>query len=262
MAKCSTHGSVCLVLFLFFLVTAISVKAQSNGKIAGTVVDADTGDSFPGVSVYLEEKTYIGTTTGEDGKYFLLSVPPGKYTLVMSFVGFATLKQENVEVFSGRTTTIDGALREEILLGEEIVVSAERPIVIRDRTSTVSFIDQEAIEKLPVREVGDLVKFQPGVVTSSSGGFHFRGGRERETAYIIDGIPVQDVFNQSGGNTVDVEVQSVQELQVFTGTFDAELGGAQSGVVSITTRDPGQKLAGSFRALSGGFYSGNDEIYI
>ena len=55
--------------------------------------------------------------------------------------------------------------------------------------------------------------------------------------------------------TVDVEVQSVQELQVFTGTFDAELGGAQSGVVSVTTRDPGQKLERSFRALSGGFYT-------
>ena len=239
-----------------------SVKAQSNGKIAGTVVDADTGDLFPGVSVYLEEKTHIGTTTQADGKFFLLGVPPGKYTLVMSFVGFATLKQENVEVFSGRTTTVDGALREEVLQGEEIVVSAERPIVIRDRTSTVSFVDQEAIEKLPVREVGELVQFQPGVVTSASGGFHFRGGRERETAYIIDGIPVQDVFNQGGGNTVDVEVQSVQELQVFTGTFDAELGGAQSGIVSVTTRDPGQKLEGSFRVLSGGFFAGNEDIFI
>ena len=55
-----------------------SVKAQSNGKIAGTVVDADTGDLFPGVSVYLEEKTHIGTTTQADGKFFLLGVPPGK----------------------------------------------------------------------------------------------------------------------------------------------------------------------------------------
>lgn len=262
MAKYFTQGSFYLILFLMLLATSASVQAQSNGKISGAVVDADTGDPFPGVSVYLEESTHIGTITGADGKFFLLSVPPGKYTLVMSFVGFATLKQENVEVFSGRTTTVDGSLREEVLQGEEIVVSAERPMVVRDRTSTVSFVDQEAIEKLPVREVGELVAFQPGVVTSSSGGFHFRGGRERETAYIIDGIPVQDVFGQNGGNTVDVEVQSVQELQVFTGTFDAELGGAQSGIVSVTTRDPGQKLEGSFRALGGGFYSGDEDIYI
>ena len=262
MAKRSTHRFFYLVLSFLFLTSSVSVKAQSNGKISGTVIEAGTGESFPGVSVYLAEQTYIGTTTGEGGKYFLLSVPPGTYTVVMSFVGFATLKHENVVVFSGRTTTVDGALREEIIQGEEIVVTAERPIVIRDRTSTVSFIDHEAIEKLPVLEVAELVRFQPGVVTSASGGFHFRGGRERETAYIIDGIPVQDVFNQGGGNTVDIEVQSVQELQVFTGTFDAELGGAQSGVVSITTRDPGQTLEGSFRALSGGYYSGNNDIFI
>ena len=107
MEKCSRHGSLCLALLLFSLITSISVRAQSNGKIAGTVVDADTGDPFPGVSVYLEQKNHIGTITQADGKFFLLSVPPGKYTLVMSFVGFATLKQENVEVFSGRTTTVD-----------------------------------------------------------------------------------------------------------------------------------------------------------
>ena len=126
MAKCSTPRFFCLVLFLLFLVSSVSVKAQSNGKISGTVVEVGTGESLPGVSVYLADQTYIGTTTGEGGKYFLLSVPPGTYTLVMSFVGFATLRHENVVVFSGRTTTVDGALRDEVIQGEEIVVTAER----------------------------------------------------------------------------------------------------------------------------------------
>lgn len=238
------------------------VHAQSNGKIAGTIRDATTGESLPGVTVYLEENNFIGTVTDVNGKYFMLSVPPGTYTVVMSFVGYATVKNENVQVFSGRTTDLDGELSEEVIQGEEIVVSAERPIVVRDRTTTVSFVARDAIEKLPVQEVSDLVRFQPGVVTNSTGGFNFRGGRQRETAYIVDGIPVQDVFNQGGGNTIDVEVQSVQELQVYTGTFDAELGGAQSGVVSITTRDPGQALEGSFRAQTSGFLADDDDIFI
>lgn len=225
-------------------------------------MDATSGESLPGVTIYLEENTAIGTVSNADGRYFMLSVPPGRYTVVMSFVGFATLKQENVEVFSGRTTTLDGALQEEVIQGEEIIISAEKPLVVRDRTTTVSFVSQEAIEKLPVQEVGDLVRFQPGVVTNSSGGFNFRGGRQRETAYIVDGIPVQDVFNQGGGNTIDMEVQSVQELQVYTGTFDAELGGAQSGIVSITTRDPGQRIQGSLRAQTGGFFAGSEQIFI
>ena len=258
------HRCIARPLFLLSIlfVFPICAFAQSNGKISGTVRDASSGESLPGVTVYLEQDTNIGTVTDVNGKYFMLSVPPGTYTVVMSYVGFATVKTENVQVFSGRTTNLDGELQEEVIQGEEIIVSAERPIVVRDRTTTVSYVAREAIEKLPVQEVRDLVKFQPGVVTNASGGFNFRGGRQRETAYIVDGIPVQDVFNQGGGNTIDVEVQSVQELQVYTGTFDAELGGAQSGVVSITTRDPAQKLEGSFRAQASGFFPGDNDIFI
>jgi outer membrane receptor protein involved in Fe transport len=251
-----------LLVLLLILSGGMSAHAQSSGKIAGRVVDAETGDPLPGVNVYLEEDRQRGAVTDLQGRYFLLSVPPGRYALVMSFVGFTTLRQTDVEVFSGRTTTVDGALRVEVVEGEEIVVSAERPLVVRDRTSTVSFVNQEAIERLPVREVGDLVRYQPGVVTNAGGGFNFQGGRQRETGYTIDGIPVQNVFSQGGGNTVDVEVQSIQELQVFTGTFDAEFGGAQSGIVSVTTRDPGDRLEAGLRATGGGFLIGNDDRFI
>lgn len=240
--------------------TATLLCAQSNGKIAGTVLEADTDDGLPGVSVFLEELPHFGAITDENGRYVLLSVPPGRYTLVMSFVGFARLSHENVEVFSGRTTTVDGTLRIEAVVGEEVIVTAERPVVVRDRTTSVSYVGIEAIERLPVQEVSELVQFQPGVVTSG-GRFHFRGGRSREVVYMIDGIPVHDVYGQGGGNTVDMEVESVQELQVFTGTFDAELGGAQSGIVSLKTRDPGQELSGSFRASGWNFFSGSDEIF-
>ncbi|MDE2732393.1 MAG: carboxypeptidase-like regulatory domain-containing protein [Bacteroidota bacterium] len=181
---------------------AWGAQAQSTGKIAGVLQEAATEGPLPGASVYLEENTNLGTLTAPDGSYVILGVPPGTYTLIMSFVGFATIRHEDVQVFSGRTTFVDGSLREEVVEGEEIVVSAERPIVIRDRTSTVSYVDQAAIERLPVQELGELVQFQPGVVTGAGGGLHFRGGRERETAYIIDGIPVQNVFSQSGGNIV------------------------------------------------------------
>ena len=251
------------ILAVALALTALAAgpaSAQSTGKIVGSVTDA-VGEPLPGVSIYLEDDPTRGTTADVDGEYLILSVQPGTYTVVMSYIGFTTIKHENVEVFSGRTTTLNGALREEVYEGEEIVVSAERPLVVRDRTTSVSFIQQEAIDRLPVRDLGDLVRFQPGVV-SSGGAFHVRGGRSRETAYLVDGIPVQDVFTQGGGNTMDIEVQSVQELQVFTGNFDAEYGGAQSGIVSVTTRDPGNTVTGSFLARAGGYFAGSDEVFI
>jgi len=252
-----------LGLALAFVLPATQMMhAQSAGKVSGLVTEKGVkNEALPGVTVYLKELPSKGTTTDADGRYVLLSVPPGTYELVMSYIGYASLVKQEVVANSGRTTTINGELEEQVFEGQEIVIKAERPLVVKDRTSTVSFTSKETIEKLPVQELADLIRFQPGVV-ESNGGFNFRGGRSRETAYLIDGIPVQDIFNQGGGNPIDLEVQSVQELQVFTGTFDAELGGAQSGVVSVTTRDPGSKLQGRLRTQIGGFLIGNNEIFI
>lgn len=261
-----SHFSMLLVLIGLMALSVFpfsnNLLGQSSGKISGIVTEkGGAKGTLPGVTVYLKELSSKGTTTDADGQYVLLAVPPGSYTLVISYIGYATIVKEEVVVYSGRTTTINGAMEEQIFEGQEVVVKAERPLVVKDRTSTVSFTSKETIEKLPVQELADLVRFQPGVV-ESNGGFNFRGGRTRETAYLIDGIPVQDVFNQGGGNPIDLEVQSVQELQVFTGTFDAELGGAQSGVVSVTTRDPGSKLQGRLRTQIGGFLIGNDDVFI
>ncbi|MGB0346414.1 MAG: TonB-dependent receptor [Balneolaceae bacterium] len=245
---------------LIFCLIAFSAKAQS-GKISGVVTESASGDPLPGVSVYIADLAK-GAVTNVDGEYTILSVPSGTYVVRYSFLGFSTVVLENVEVFSGQTTSLDVELLEEVFEGEELVITAERPIVQRDQTSSVSFVKKETIEELPVLEVADLVKFQPGVVTTNSGGFSFRGGRTREVAYIVDGIPVQNVYSQGGGNTIDVEVQSVQELQVLTGTFDAEIGGAQSGVVNVTTIDPAKELTGSLQFRSGGFYAGDNDIFI
>ena len=246
-------------LLFFFLVSASSY-AQS-GKISGRVIEKDNGELLPGVSVYISELAK-GAATNLDGEYSIISVPPGTYVVRYSYLGFATVVLENVEVFSGQTTTLDVELQLEVVEGQEVIITAERPIVQKDQTSSVSFVKKETIEELPVLEVADLVKFQPGVVTTTDGGFSFRGGRTREVAYIIDGIPVQDVYGQGGGNTIDVEVQSVQELQVLTGTFDAEIGGAQSGVVNVTTIDPAKELTGSFQARTSGYFPGDDGIFI
>lgn len=245
----------CLLLGLFSTTTS----AQS-GKISGVVTEAETGEPLAGITVYIES-IQKGASTDSEGRYVLLSVPAGIYEMRFSFIGFSTQTIEHVEVNTGSTTSINVSMVAEVFQGEELIIRAEKPIVKVDQTSSVSSLSKETIDALPVLEVSDLVKFQPGVV-ATDGGFSFRGGRTREVAYIVDGIPVQDIYSQSGGNTIDVEVGSVQELQVLTGTFDAEVGGAQSGVVNVTTRDPSQKLETSFQFRTGGYYPGNDNLFL
>ena len=225
-----------LVAVLFTFVLIIDVSAQS-GKIAGQILDEESSEPLPGVSVYISDIDR-GAVSDVDGFYTIASVPVGTYAIRFSFVGYQAVLVQDVEVSTNQTTEIDVELLDSVVEGGEVIVQAERPIVQKDRTSSVSYLRSETIEKLPATQVSDLVRFQPGVVSTSDGGFSFRGGRTREVAYVVDGIPVQDIYSQSGGNTVNLELESINEIQVLTGTFDAELGGAQSGVVNISTRNP------------------------
>ena len=75
---------------------------------------------------------------------------------------------------------------------------------------------------------------QAGVVEG-----HFRGGRIGEVAYMIDGIPVNDVFSNS--YAILVENHAIQEMEIVTGTFNAEYGQAMSGVVNIVTKEDKRK---------------------
>lgn len=249
-----------ITLLLLFNLLGELTYAQT-GKISGQVLDDRSSEPLIGVSVFIADLDR-GAVTDLNGEYTIASVPVGTYSLRFSFVGYQTVLVEDVDVFTNQTTEIDANLMDTVVQGEELIVQAERPIVQKDRTSSVSYIRNETIEKLPVTEVGDLVRFQPGVVITSDGGLSFRGGRTREVAYVVDGIPVQDIYSQSGGSTVNIELESVNEIQVLTGTFDAELGGAQSGVVNINTRNPTDEYRARLLLRGGGYYSGSDDIFI
>ncbi len=125
--------------------------AQTTGKIAGIVTDVDSRTGLPGVNVFIEGTTQ-GTATNMDGEYVIIGVPPGTYTLIASFIGFATQRTENVQVNAGLTVEIDFTLREEVFEGEEIVVVAEKPRVQKDLTATTAIVTGEQIRSLPVEE--------------------------------------------------------------------------------------------------------------
>ncbi|TVQ11331.1 MAG: TonB-dependent receptor [Balneolaceae bacterium] len=248
-------------VFFFLLLSLFGISSlyAQSGRISGKITD-DRNELLTGAAIYIVE-IERGAVADINGEYVLVNIPPGIYTLRKSYVGYGTLVINDVEVFSNRTTFLDSQMRAEAYDAEEIVLTAERPIVQRDRTSTATYLQRETIEELPVTNLSDLVRFQPGVVATDDG-FSFRGGRTREVAYVIDGIPVQDIYSQAGGNTVNIELTSIQELQVLTGTFDAEHGGAQSGVVSISTRNPSPTLEASLQVRSGGYFAGSDRIFI
>ena len=242
-----------LGLVLLFLSAAPAAMAQTTGKIAGVVTDADFGSGLPGVNVFIEGTTQ-GTATNVEGAYSIIGVPPGTYTVVASYIGFATQKTENVVVNAGLTVEVDFELREEVFEGEEIVVVAERPLVQKDLTATTAIVSGDEIRSLPVENFGQVLGLQAGVVDG-----HFRGGRIGEVGYWVDGMPVTDVFDGSLG--VSVENNMVDELQVVTGAFNAEYGQAMSGIVNIVTRDGNNQYSGGLRTFFGDYLTGHDDIF-
>lgn len=199
------------------------------GKIAGRVVDALTGDPLPGVNVVIDGTTQ-GTATDLNGEYNIIRVRPGTYAVRASFIGFSSQVRTDVKVEIDQTTRVDFEMAEEVFEGEEIVVTAERGIVQMDRTTTTAVMDASQLEALPVTGIGDAINLQAGVVDG-----RFRGGRSGEVAYLVNGVPINNAFNNQAA--FEVEQNMVSSLQVISGVFNAEYGQAQSGVVNIVTKD-------------------------
>lgn len=236
-----------------FLITGL--YAGSTGKIGGKIVDAKTKEPLIGVNVVIVGGKQ-GAATDTDGQYSILNVSPGPYTIKASALGYHPATVQEVKVFVDLTTRIDFELTEEsIELNQEVIVVAQRPIVQRDLTSTSSKVSSDQIRAFPVEDVSGLVNLQAGVVEG-----HFRGGRAGEVLYLIDGIPVTDSY--SGRVGVTAENNTIQELEVISGTFNAEYGQAMSGVVNQVTKDGGERYAGSVSVYTGDYVSSHKSTFM
>lgn len=241
------------LLLLAVCLTVPGALAQT-GKIQGTVTEAPSGDPLPGVNVRVEETTF-GAVTDIDGQYVIVGVRPGTYTIAFTYLGYRTERRENVRVNIDLTTTIDVRLREgDDVAGEEIIVEATPPAVRRDVTSSEARVTSETLDRLPVQELGQVIGVQAGI--TDRGGIHIRGGRSSEVLYMVDGVPVTDAYD--GSQAVQVENDGIEELQVISGTFNAEYGNAMSGIINVVTKEGrNDRWGGSFEGYTGSYLVGD-----
>lgn len=245
---------------LLLVINLLELRAGTTGKIAGRVTDARTKEGIPFANIIIEG-TSLGAATNTAGYYTIINVPPGIYTLRASVVGYETKIVTNVRVNIDLTTKLDFELNEKsVELGEEVVVTATRPLVQKDLTASTSVVGSDLISSLPVTEIRDVLTLQAGIVVSPGGDIHVRGGRKGQLAYQIDGVTITDVYD--GSTVIDVGTNSIQELQVVSGAFNAEYGQAMSGVVNIVTKDGDNKFSGNFQVYSGDYYSKRENIFM
>ncbi len=243
------------LLALACLLTSVGgVHAGTTGKIAGRITDAETGEGLIGAAVQVDGST-LGAAADVDGNYFILNVPPGPCTVRVSSLGYTSRVFQGVQVSSDQTALIDAALSPESVMGQEVTVVAERPLIQQDRTFAVAHVGTDEIAALPVISLDQVVEKQAGVVDG-----HFRGGRSGEVLYLVDGVSVTDAYDNSHGTKVDES--SVQELQVISGTFNAEYGQVLSGVVNIATKDGNDDYHATFSSEFGDYVTSRTDRYI
>ena len=250
---------LCLITLILM---PLSVFASSNlgdtGKIAGRVVDANTGEALIGVNVILStngEDTVQGTVTDADGYYTMIQIKPGTYQVIFSYIGYQTQRTQDVKVIVDRTTTINANLQEAVIEGEEILVTAERPLIEFDRTTTTSVVDSDQLDALPVIGINEVIDLQAGVVDG-----HFRGGRIGEVSYMVNGVPINNAYTNTAAFTV--EQNMIESLEVISGVFNAEYGQALSGVVNIVTKDVPSAWTGSFLGYTGSIVSNRELEFV
>lgn len=224
--------------------------AGTTGKIAGTLSERGHGEPLIGASVSLVG-TRLGASTGADGKYFILNVPPGVYDIRATMIGYTAVVVKNIRVEVDRTTTVDFACSPAAVDLDEIVVQAVAPPFQRDATASVAVVNSEQISQLPAKDFTDVLAMQAGVV-SSGNSLYIRGGRSNEVAYLIDGMYVKDPV--LGGRGTTIHNDAISELQLLSGTFNAEYGGAMSGVVNIVTKEGGKSFSGFLEGRTSDFH--------
>lgn len=218
------------VLLFAFLLFITGLKAASTGKINGLVIDAENEEPMIGVNVMLAG-TSLGAASDMEGYFTILNVPPGRYELVATFIGYKTFRLQDVRVSVDYTTNIKINMESSVIEGEEVVVIAQKELIKKGLTSSESSISEEELESMPVESFSGLLATQAGVTQGSDGSLHVRGGRSSEVTYLVDGIPVSSDMGLSLSTNV------ISELTLISGTFNAEYGKAMSGIVNITTKD-------------------------
>ena len=225
--------------------------AGQTGKVAGTITDSQSGEGLAGCNVLVKGTPY-GASSDANGEYYIINLAPGSYDLEFSMIGYAGYTAEGVSVNIDVTTPVNASLATEALQMAGVSVTAEKPAIENTLTSSKQSVDASVFANQGLDDVNDLVATLPGVATMGEGELHLRGGRTGEELYLVDGASTNNAL--FSGNAIPVNPGAIQEMELITGTFNAEYGQAMSGVFNIALKEPGEGLHAnvSYRMSSGG----------
>ena len=247
---------------------------QASTSLRGTITDP-TGGTISGAQVVLansESKTERTATTGDQGEYQFLFVPPGTYTLTVTATGFRRYQIAGVQLLVNTPTTINAQLK----VGgttETVNVTSEQPALNLVDASIGNSFDETHVRQIPLegRNVPDLLSLQAGVAYTGNRigdkdqdtrNGAVNGARSDQSNVTLDGVDVNDQSNGYAFTSVlPVTQDSVQEFRVTTTNYGADQGQGSGAQVALVTKSGTNSLHGSlYEYLRNTITSANDYL--
>jgi outer membrane receptor protein involved in Fe transport len=245
-----------IVACLMVAMGAISAFAQSTvtGAIGGLVTDPN-GAVLPNATVTArntETNKEDTATSSSEGRFRIVNLQPGTYTVTINAQGFGTFTQEKLVVEVGRVTEINSQLAVGATNAGEVTVSSEAPVINTNQQDFSNNINQTSINELPIngRRWSNFALLTPGAAPDGNFGLiSFRGVSGLLNNNTIDGGDNnQAFFAEERGRTrlsYSISQAAVREFQVNTSNYSAEYGRAAGGVVNAVTKSGTNEFHGS-----------------
>src|SRR6201990_347003 len=248
---------LCVLLLIPFAHTA---RAQGTAsRVTGVVTDTG-GAVVEGATVTLtNEGTQVSfnTETSSTGAYVFDLVQVGVYTLTVEKQNFKRFVSTGNRVNINHAATVNVSLEAGAGAETVTVVAAAEQVQTSTSGNIGSTIEQKTLEALPIvgtrgRNPLDLLNFQPGVVFggNTGGAVNVNGSRDRAFNFTLDGIDINE--STAGGSNftpLRPNPDSVQEFQIVTSNFTAELGRSSGAQVTLVTRSGTNEFHGTLFEL-------------
>jgi hypothetical protein len=248
-------GRHLLLATLLFIANLSYAQSGNQGSLEGTVADP-SGAVIPAAHLKVTSHAtgvVSETVSGPEGLYKFPVLPVGAYDLTVDSKGFANATFKNIEVAVGAKVNLPVSLR---VSGDSVVdVTSEAPIVETTRTHVASTVDSTSVRDLPVngRNFIDFVLLTPAVTKDvRTGDISFGGQRGTLNSLTVDGADDNNTFfGQTTGRTgsgrapYQFSQDAVQEFQVNSNGYSAELGHAGGAVINVVTKSGTNKFHGT-----------------
>lgn len=257
-------------LAVFTFTFSVAVAAFSQGtttRITGTVTDPQ-GAPVSGATVSITRQgmtTPLTTQTSDSGQYIFDLIQPGTYEITVEKEGFNKFISTGNAALVNQPATINVSLAVGDVSAAVTVVGAAEQVQTSTSGNLGVTIEQRTVESLPIvgtrgRNPLDLLNFTPGVTTGSNtgGGVHINGSRDRSFNFTLDGIDINE--STAGGSNftpLRPNPESIQEFQIVTSGFTAELGRSSGAQVTFVTRSGTNEFHGNLFEIyqSKGFHA-------